>query len=287
MTSDRITMLTTLLLTTLPFQVQAATLDRARAAFEKGAYKEVVELAKGGASETDAPRLAYLAGEAQLVLGAPSEAEASFRAVLAKRPQALPAQVGLGRALYEQQRFDEAGRTLEAALKTDPKDVGALTAHGLLASLLGRSDEAKKELARAYELDPKNPLTVRGYVEVLLRVDDTPGAANVIESFSKAAPKHPLGPFLMGWTMELDGEDEGAIEQYQQALARDPNFLDAHKNLAILCHTLSNTYQIRERVELAYAHYQKYFELGGRDAELKTMFASLLAFKEQILGAEK
>jgi tetratricopeptide (TPR) repeat protein len=280
-------MLTALLLTTLPFQAQTATLEKARIAFEKGAYKEVVELAKGAVSEADAPRLAYLAGEAQLVLGTPSEAEASFRAVLAKRPQALPAQVGLGRALSEQQRFDEAGKTLEAALKTDPKDVGALTAHGLLASLLGRGEDAKKELARAYELDPKNPLTVRGYVEVLLRVDDTPGAANVIESFSKAAPRHPLGPFLMAWTMEIEGEDEAALEQYQMALERDPNFLDAHKNLAILCHTLSNTYKVKERVELAYAHYQKYFDLGGKDAELKTMFESLVAYKAQILGAGK
>ncbi|MEQ1892051.1 MAG: tetratricopeptide repeat protein [Planctomycetota bacterium] len=280
-------MLTTLLLTTLPFQAQAATLDKARAAFEKGAYKEVVELAKGAASEADAPRLAYLAGEAQLVLGVPSEAEASFRAVLAKRPQALPAQVGLGRALHELQRLDEAAKVLEAALKSDPKDIGALTAHGLLASTLGRAEVAKKELAQAYQLDPGNPFTVRGYVEVLLRAEDTPTAASVIESFEKTHPRHPLGPFLMAWTMERDGEDEQAVEQYQLALERDPTYLDAHKNLAILCHTLSNTYQLKERVELAYAHYQQYFDLGGRDAELKTMFDSLVAFKEQILEAGK
>jgi tetratricopeptide (TPR) repeat protein len=280
-------MLIPLLLLALPLQAQASALDQARAAFEKGASKEVVELARGATSAADGPRLAYLAGEAQLVLGAPVEAEASFRAVLAQRPQALPAQVGLGRALCEQQRFDEAGKTLEAALKTDPKDVGALTAHGLLASLLGRSEEARKELARAHELDPQNALTVRGYVEVLLRVDDTPTAAAVIEGFEQAHPKHPLGPFLLAWTMELDGEDEAAIEQYQLALERDASFLDAHKNLAILCHTLSNTYQVRERVELAYAHYQQYFDLGGKDAELKSMFASLVAFKAQILEAGK
>jgi tetratricopeptide (TPR) repeat protein len=280
-------MLTALLLAALPFQAQTSPLDKARLAFEKGAYKDVVALAAERASEADAPRLAYLVGEAQLVLGTPREAEASFRAVLAQRPKALPAQVGLGRALYEQQRFDEAGKTLDAALKAEPKDVGALTAHGLLASLLGRSEEAKKELARAHELDPKNPLTVRGYVEVLLRANDVPSAAQVIEGFAEVAPEHPLGPFLMAWTMEVDGEDEAAIEQYQLALERDPSFLDAHKNLAILCHTLSNTYQVKERVELAYAHYQKYFDLGGKDAELKTMFESLVAFKEQILGAAK
>src|SRR5262245_40980348 len=164
-------MLLTLLVALVPFQTETSALDQARAAFEKGAYKEVVALAQGEASAADAPRLAYLVGEAQLVLGAPKEAEASFRAVLAQRPQAIPAQVGLGRAQFAQDKLDEAGKTLAAALAAAPKDVGALTAHGLLASLLGRAEEAKKELALAYELDRKNPLTVRGYVEVLLRVD--------------------------------------------------------------------------------------------------------------------
>jgi len=280
-------MLIPLVLCVLPFQAPASSLEQARAAFERGAYKEVVALARGPASEGDAARLAYLVGEAQLVLGAPLEAEASFRAVLARRPQALPAQVGLGRALCALQKFDEAETTLAAALAADPKDVGALTAHGLLSSLLGRAEVAKKELAQAWQLDPKNALTVRGYVEVLLRVDDTPAAASVIESFEKTHPKHPLGPFLLAWTMELDGEDEQALAQYQLALERDPGFLDAHKNLAILCHTLSNTYQQKERVELAYAHYQRYFDLGGKDPELATMFESLVAFKEQILGAAK
>jgi len=280
-------MLLTLLIALAPFQARSSALDQATAAFQKGAYKEVVAFAQAQASPADAPRLAYLAGEAQLALGAPQEAEASFRAVLKERPRAIPAQVGLGRAQLAQDKLAEAETTLAAALAAAPKDVGALTAHGLLASLLGRAEEARKQLALAYELDAANALTVRGYVEVLLRANDTLAAADVIERFEKAHPKHPLGPFLLAWTMEIDGEDEQALEHYQLALERDADFLDAHKNLAILCHTLSNTYQVRERVELAYAHYERYFELGGKDAALQAMFADLVKFKDRILGAEK
>lgn len=276
-----------LLLTLFPSQTPTSALERARLAFEQGAYKDVVALAGASASESDAPRLAYLVGEAELVLDAPAAAEASFRAVLARRPQALPAQVGLGRALVAQDKLEDAGKTLDAALAAAPEDVGVLVAHGLLASRLGRAEVARKELLRAHELEPKNPWTARGCVEVLLRADDIPAAAEVAEAFASAAPRHPMGPFLMGWTMELDGEDEAALEQYRRALELDPRCLDAHKNLAILCHTLSDTYRVRERVELAYEHYRAYFELGGRDAELKRMYDELLKFQESILGESK
>jgi tetratricopeptide (TPR) repeat protein len=264
---------------------RGTSLEEATKAFQAGDYSKVLELAAApDASASDGPRLAYLAGEAELALGAPSEAEKAFRSVLAARPKAIPAQVGLGRALTALARFDEAEPVLKAALAADPRDVGALVARGLLLSSTGKSDDAKKDLEEAWKLDPKGAMTARGYVEVLLRADDVPGAAAIAESFMSSRPQHPLGPFLLAWTLERDDEDEQAIEQYKASLALDPNFIDSHKNLAILCHTLSNTYKIKERVLLAYEHYERYFALGGKDQELERMYKDLLGFKAQILG---
>jgi tetratricopeptide (TPR) repeat protein len=276
--------LLSILPTLLVFTGGGTPLEEATRAFQAGEYARVLELAKASASEADAPRLAYLSGEAELALGAPAAAEVSFRGVLAARPKAVPAQVGLGRALTALSRFDEAEQALASALAAAPKDVGALVAHGLLLSLTGKSEEARQTLEQAWKLDPKGPLTARGYVEVLLRADDVPGAAAIAESFMTARPEHPLGPFLFAWTLERDGEDEQAIAQYRAAIERDPNFVDAHKNLAILCHTLSDTYKVKERVELAYAHYERYFALGGKDQELERTYKDLLSFKDQILG---
>jgi len=261
-------------------------LEEATKAFQAGQYLQVLELA--GALDTESPdyaRMQYLAGETQLVLDAPEEAAGAFRRVLARRPEALPARIGLGRALTTLGQGDEALTVLDAALEQAPGDSGALVAHALLLSTLGQDDLARGEVDRAWKADPRAPLSVRAYVEVLLRAEDGPAAAAVVEDFMERRPEHPLGPFLMAWIMERDGEDELAIASYQQALELDPSFLDAHKNLAILCHTLSNTYRIKERVELAYEHYRRYFELGGRDQELHRTYEQLLAFKDQILGS--
>jgi tetratricopeptide (TPR) repeat protein len=90
-----------------------------------------------------------------------------------------------------------------------------------------------------------------------------------------------MGPFLKAIALEKEGKDDDAIQAYEAALERDDKFLDAHKNLAILCHTRNPTYADRERTEKAMAHYARYFELGGSDAKLKQMYDTMKAFFEQ------
>lgn len=263
-----------------------SALEKAVAAFEAGEYSVVLEVvAEAPEDAPEAAKLAYLAGETQLLLGNATEAESAFRRVLATRPEAVPAQVGLARALTSQGELEKARAILVETLKAEPKDLGAKTAMGRLLAREKKYDEALKELARATKLDPGNPFTARARVEVMLLADKAPKAASVSRAFVKARPEHPMGYFLLAVVLERDGEDREAIEQYQKALAKDPNFLDAHKNLAILCHTLSNTYQDKERTKLAFAHYERYFGLGGSDKDLRAMYDNLLRFKKQILGS--
>ena len=261
-------------------------LERATKAFEAGQYKAVVEAASTvAATDADAPRVQYLAGEAELVLGDAAAAETAFRAVLKARPKAVPAQVGLARALTVLTKYDEARPLLDAALTADPKDTSALTARGLLLARMGKHDEGLKDLKAAYAADAKSSLTVRAMVEFLVDIEDFAEAARISDEFVKARPEHPMGDFLRALVYEKENKDTDAIARYQKALEKDPAFLDAHKNLAILCHTLSNTYKDKERTKLAYEHYKTYFELGGSDPTLKSMYEMLLQYKDQIMGS--
>jgi tetratricopeptide (TPR) repeat protein len=87
-----------------------------------------------------------------------------------------------------------------------------------------------------------------------------------------------MGPFLEGLGLERLSKDDEAIAAYEQALVRDDRFLDAHKNLAILCHTMSRTYSDAARTQKAKEHYERYFALGGADPQLRTMYDTLKRF---------
>lgn len=91
-------------------------------------------------------------------------------------------------------------------------------------------------------------------------------------------------PFLQALGFERANEPAKAIEAYEKALALDASFLDAHKNLAILCHTRNPLYTDEVRTRKALEHYAKYFELGGQDKELESSYAQFKAFMDEYLG---
>jgi tetratricopeptide (TPR) repeat protein len=255
-------------------------------AFEAADHKQVVAWAAEFPPQSpDAAKAQYLAGESLLVLGEPAKAETCFRAVLEARPKAVPAQVGLGAALSLLGQHEEALKVLEAALAQEPKDGAAARALAVALLAAGKVAEGTKRLEAAAKAAPKDPLTARALAEARLRADDLGGATQVGEALRKALPKHPMGDFLVALALDRDGKDKEAIEAYEQALAKDETFLDAHKNLAILCHVKSNTYQDQERVKKAFAHYERYFTLGGADARLKQMYDTMKAYFAQAPGA--
>ena len=116
---------------------------------------------------------------------------------------------------------------------------------------------------------------------MLLASDDEKRAGKVAGKLAKALPKHPMGHFLKGLVLDRRGKDKDAIEAYEKAIALDETFLDAHKNLAILCTTKNPLYRDKERTEKAFRHYEKYFELGGNDPELEQTYRTIKGYLEQ------
>lgn len=271
------------LLSVAAFAEELPAAQRALAAFKDGRYDEVVELAKSVKErDADYAKVQYVLGESRLLAQEFAAAETAFRAVLEKRPEAVPAMTGLGRALAGQKKDDEAEKQLRLAVEKDAKDPSAHLALGEFLEARDRSKDALASLKKASALtEGKDPLVARAYVDALLRSDDDKEAGKVAAKVAKALPKHPMGHFLVGMVADHRGKDEDAIEAYEKAIALDDTFLDAHKNLAILCTARNRLYSDKERTEKAFAHYARYFELGGKDAELEQVYKTIKDFLSQ------
>jgi len=274
--------------TLLTLVAHAQTADKALTAFKAGQWKQVFAAVAAVPSDAaDRPRALFVAGEAHLLVGDAAEAEQCFRDVLAARPNAIPAKVGLGRALTAQDKLDDAEKLLTELVKAEPKELAAKQALGELHVRAKKLDAARSELAEVLAADPKNALASRSYCDALWAANDDESAAKVGVQLAKLLPKHPMGAFLQAVTQERLGKDEKAIELYEKALELDPTFLDAHKNLAILCHTRNPMYQDAKRTDMALAHYAKYFELGGNDPELKQSYTQFKGFMDEYFGKGK
>jgi tetratricopeptide (TPR) repeat protein len=251
-------------------------------AYRRGEFAKVVEWAWSlKADDASRAKAAYLAGESDLMLEKWDDAAKAFEEVLAKKAENVPALTGLGRAQTGRGAHDDAIVTLERAAKLDAKDVAARRSLGEARLAKGDLDKAKADLEAATKLDPKDPLSARSLVETHLRAEKFDAAAKEADRLAKAVPEHPMGHFLRGLVLDRQGEDKDAIEAYEKAIAKDDKFIDAHKNLAILCVARSNTYQDRARVKKAFEHFRRYFDLGGKDTELKETYETIKSVLEQ------
>jgi tetratricopeptide (TPR) repeat protein len=266
-----------LLASSLPaFAADGTAVDRAMAAFKAGDYAAaVVEVEDVAAADPLYPKARYVLAESWLALGDAENAEKAFREVLEKKPDWVPALVGVGRSLTVLGKHDPALEVLRKAAKADPRDASARRAIGECLAAKGKPEEAQKELEAASRIDPKDPLTVRALVEVQIKVGDHSGAGKAAEAYRQANPKSPLGDFLRALAYEGIGNLKEATTGYEAALDKDPKFLDAHKNLAILLFNDNPEGKDEAKGKKCLEHFEKYFALGGKDKELKRIYDEL------------
>lgn len=263
---------------------RAQKLEDALAAFRAGKWSEAALVgANVPESSPDFAKAQYLLGETFLVVGDAANAADCFERVLARRAEAVPALVGLGRAQLALEKLDDAVTTLRRAVELDPKDARAHLALGRAQLAAKHEKEAQAEFESAFATAPKDPEVVRGWCEWLWSKNDDARAQKAAQDLAKALPKHPMGPFLDALCLERAGKDSAAIEAYEEALKRDDTFLDAHKNLAILCHTRNPIYSDAVRTQKSLDHYARYFALGGKDPELEQIYAQFKGFMDEFM----
>ena len=260
------------------------SLESAQEHLRAGQFSKA-RIAAQAVSERDAAyaRAQYLVGEISLLLGEDKAAIVAYRKSLKAKPGSGPILTGLGRALVADEEFEEAVTVLKKAVAKNPKSGRAYCFLGIARLNETYGKKGARDIAKGVKLAPDDSVVVRAATLYWLDEEQPKLAMKVAEAFRRNHKKHPMGHFLLALTHERAGEYDKAIAAYQKSIACDEKFIDAHKNLAILCIAQNPMYKNKKRTDLAMKHFTAYRTLGGKDAGVIQIHETLKKFMPQIL----
>lgn len=119
---------------------------------------------------------------------------ATLRADIQREPNNAKPRVALGNLYYDAERFDEAARWYEDALKLNPKDPNVSTDLGMAYFYLDQTDRALQQFDYSLSLDPTHRMTLlqQGRVRAFGK-QDLEGAAASWQKIIQLAPDSQEG----------------------------------------------------------------------------------------------
>ena len=186
---------------------------------------------------------------------------AFFEGMVADNPRSYKGQSGLGLALLDAGRPDEAVSALESSLSLEP---GQPSIHHNLAVIYlqkGHRPQALEHLEFALSLHP-------GFIEaryqraVILREDGQMAEAEA--EFRQALSVNPNfipARFQLAYILETTGDLQTAQKIYEEIIRTDPRYAKAWKNLGVL-----HAYKLNQPVA-ATRYLRRYLELVPQDPQ--------------------
>jgi len=170
-----------------------------------------------------------------------NDALAFFQYGIQKYPRSAKMTVGLGVALYADGKYDDAVRTLCAAVDLDPTDPKPFQFLGKVSTVSpARIPEIRNRLEKFVQLYPDNGPAIYYYAMSLWRRSEGESAADLpaVEALLKraiaAAPAFYEAHYELGILYQDQKKYEDAIRELNQTVALRPDFNRAHYRLFLL-----------------------------------------------------
>jgi protein O-mannosyl-transferase len=160
------------------------------------------------------------------------------------------AESGLGWALGQEKRYQEAELHLHEALRIRPQHVPAHTNLGEVLTDQGKLEEAAEHYAEAARLDP-TLVMVHAQLAITysrMRRDDEAMAA--FENALRVLPDYASAHNGMALVLARHGKIAEAIDHYRKAIDSQPDFAEAHNNLGV-------TFAGQSQLDSAVAHFSE------------------------------
>ena len=195
-----------------------------------------------------------------------------FEEALADEPDSAERKESFAKVLYQLERYDEAEPYAVQALELEPNNVEMHMVLYSIYVGMGQLDRAAEALHRAEEVAPGDPRIMQQLAYVANESGDTEGAIAAYEGLAEADPENienwttlaalyaetgamdksagayqkvveldpegapqvffNLGALMMNKAGSTDDDTRRAIDAFRQAIKLDPDYREAHKQLA-------------------------------------------------------
>ncbi len=227
----------------------------------EASFKQVI------AAKPDDPEAYYNLGTLYLRRNALNEARQNLEQTVKLRPNYPEAWNNLGMLDAQEGHADEAVRNFQQSLSLRPDYAIALANLGNLYRREGKFAEAEKFLSRALELGPDNPEVNYNLGMLYARQDQFDHATKYLERAVSLRPDYPDALNNLGVLFVREQRYPEAEQRFKTCIQVSPNFDQAYLNLARLYVVLNDKEKAREALR-ALLHQQPQHKLAQQTLEM-------------------
>lgn len=194
-----------------------------------------------------------------------SQAAAARKKAAREYPAGVATLVAEAQRAFQGRRLDEAEKKLQQALVIDDRNVGLLADLAATHLEQNRLDAAEATLARAMAADGNDAEVLSLLGLLRFRQEKYDEALDVLSRSARLNPDNPLTQNYLGVTLSQKGQRGPAETAFRKAIQIEPNYAEAHYNLAVVY-----AHQKPPFPELARWHYRKALAAGQpRNADIE------------------
>jgi Flp pilus assembly protein TadD len=190
-----------------------------------------------------------------------------------KNPNTWQGHNRVGQLLFNQEKFAEAAPHFERAVQLKPELADNYNLLGLVYCRLQRFEEGIAQYRKGLHLKEERPSTARSVSTATIRVNLANALAltgNTFSDLAQAASDQGGEATAQADTNEANSRFIEAIEQYEKALAIEPEHPAIHRNLGILLSRLGRT-------EEAIPHLRKVLQLVPNEPSAREILEAIEA----------
>jgi len=163
----------------------------------------------------------------------------------------------LARIDYDQRLYAEAVAKLKRVITLDPASARAYDNLGLALDMLNQPEDARAAFLKAVDSNRKlaapSAWPPHDLGALLLRLQQLKDAETALRESLRYDPRFTMAHYHLGRTLEAEGRDIEAIDEYRAATSHDPVVVEALYSLGLLCRRQGRGAE----AEAAFAEYRR------------------------------